>query len=45
MDQLAQIVGDQAMIETIGLIFGIGFLIWLIIVLTLWLIVKHWENM
>lgn len=33
------------MIETIGLIFGIGFLIWLIIVLTLWLIVKHWENM
>jgi hypothetical protein len=39
------IVGDQAMIEIIGFIFGIGFLIWLAVVLTLWLVVKHWENM
>lgn len=32
------------MIETIGYIFGIGFLIWLAVVLTLLLIVKHWED-
>jgi hypothetical protein len=32
------------MIEIIGYIFGIGFLIWLFVVLTLWLIVKHWED-
>ena len=32
------------MIEIIGYIFGIGFLTWLIIVLTLWLIVNYWGN-
>jgi len=32
------------MIEIIGYIFGIGFLIWLFVVLTLWLIVKNWED-
>lgn len=32
------------MIETIGYIFGIGFLIWLVIVLALWLIVNYWGN-
>jgi hypothetical protein len=44
MEQLAGIVGVLAMIETIGYIFGIGFLIWLVIVLILWLIVNHWGN-
>jgi len=32
------------MIEILGFIFGIGFLIWLVIVLALWLIVNHWGN-
>ena len=32
------------MIEILGFIFGIGFLIWLVIVLTLWLIVNYWGN-
>jgi hypothetical protein len=45
MEQLAVIVGGRAMIETIGYIFGIGFLIWLVIVLALWLIVNYWGNM
>jgi hypothetical protein len=44
MEQLVVIVGDLAMIEILGFIFGIGFLIWLVIVLTLWLIVNHWGN-
>jgi len=44
MEQLAVIVGDLAMIEILGFIFGIGFLIWLVIVLTLWLIVNYWGN-
>ena len=33
------------MIEIIGQIFGIGFLIWLVIILTLWLVANYWENM
>jgi hypothetical protein len=33
------------MIEILGFIFGIGFLIWLVIVLILWLIVNYWGNM
>ena len=33
------------MIEILGFIFGIGFLIWLVIVLALWLIVNYWGNM
>lgn len=32
------------MIEIIGYIFGIGFLIWLVIVLALWLIVNYWGD-
>jgi hypothetical protein len=32
------------MIEIIGYIFGIGFLTWLVIVITLWLIVNYWGN-
>ena len=44
MDQLAVIVGGRAMIEIIGYIFGIGFLIWLVIVLRLWLIVNYWGD-
>jgi|DEB0MinimDraft_3_1074331.scaffolds.fasta_scaffold309623_2 hypothetical protein len=45
MEQLAEIVGGLVMIETLGFIFGIGFLIWLVIVLALWLIVNYWGNM
>ena len=43
-EQLAKIVGVLVVIEIIGYIFGIGFLIWLFVVLTLWLIIKHWED-
>ena len=32
------------MIEILGFIFGIGFLIWLVIAITLWLIVNYWGN-
>ena len=32
------------MIETIGFIFGIGFLIWLTAVIILYAVVKHYEN-
>jgi hypothetical protein len=45
MEQLVVIVGDLAMIEILGFIFGIGFLIWLVIAITLWLIVNYWGNM
>jgi hypothetical protein len=38
------IVGGQAMIEILGYIFGIGFLIWLIAVIILYAVVKHYEN-
>jgi hypothetical protein len=46
--QMANIVPTawvQAMIEIIGQIFGIGFLIWLVIVLIIWLVANYWENM
>lgn len=33
------------MIEVIGYIFGIGFLIWLIAALILYAVANYWENM
>lgn len=32
------------MIEIIGYIFGIGFLIWLIAVIILYAVAKHWMD-
>jgi hypothetical protein len=32
------------MIEIIGFIFGIGFLLWLTIVIALWLVANYWGN-
>ncbi len=32
------------MIEIIGYIFGIGFLIWLIVALALYAVANHWMN-
>ena len=45
MANIALTAWVQAMIEIIGQIFGIGFLIWLVIVLILWLVANYWENM
>ena len=45
MANIVPIAWGQAMIEIIGQIFGIGFLIWLVIVLILWLVANYWENM
>jgi len=39
-----EIVGGPGVIEIIGYIFGIGFLIWLIAVIILYAVVKHYEN-
>ena len=44
-ENIVPIVWVQAMIEIVGQIFGIGFLIWLVIILTLWLFANYWENM
>jgi hypothetical protein len=33
------------MIEIIGFIFGIGFLIWVVVALILYVIANYWENM
>jgi hypothetical protein len=33
------------MIEIIGFIFGIGFLIWLVVALILYAVANYWENM
>jgi hypothetical protein len=32
-------------IEIIGFIFGIGFLIWLVVALILYAVAHYWENM
>ena len=45
MENIVPIAWVQAMIEIIGQIFGIGFLIWLVIVLILWLVANYWGNM
>jgi len=44
MEQLAVIVGGPGVIEIIGYIFGIGFLIWLIAFIILYAVAKHFEN-
>lgn len=33
------------MIEIVGSIFGIGFLIWLVVALILYAVANYWENM
>jgi hypothetical protein len=33
------------MIEIIGFIFGIGFLIWVVVALILYAVANYWENM
>jgi len=33
------------MIEIIGFIFGVGFLIWLIVVIALWCVVHYLSNL
>lgn len=33
------------MIETIGYIFGIGFLLWLTVVTAIFIAVRHFENL
>jgi hypothetical protein len=43
-DRLAEIVGDPAMIEILGHIFGIGFLIWLTAFIILYAVAKHYED-
>ena len=45
MENIVPIAWVQDMIEIIGQIFGIGFLIWLAIVSIIWLVANYWENM
>ena len=33
------------MIEIIGFIFGIGFLLWLTVVIAIYIAVRHFENL
>ena len=44
MANIVPIAWVQAMIEIIGYITGIGFLIWLIVALALYAVANHWGN-
>jgi hypothetical protein len=44
MANIVLIAWGLAMIEIIGFITGIGFLIWLIVALILYAVANHWGN-